>query len=260
MGERGWEQVKPFFDAPFKGALTLFLLEMGIVAGARLGDLQRSAPFLLGFAVLMPIVHGALGVWLGHLAGLSVAGCTVLGAMAASASYIAAPPAVRVQLPRGEPDVLPHGVARHDVPVQHPVRDSHLLRDRPGDRPAEAPRHDGHAAASDEAHHGDRGVDDRAPHHRGPPRPGAAGFSVVEGRGEGTRHLHAGELPGANVRIETVTPAHVADRILGHLAERYFHDYSIIAYVTDVAVLRSDKYVAAQRSHPRYGGSHVQQW
>ena len=89
---------------------------------------------------------------------------------------------------------------------------------------------------------------------------GAAGFSVVEGRGEGTRHLHAGELPGANVRIETVTPAHVADRILGHLAERYFHDYSIIAYVTDVAVLRSDKYVAAQRSHPRYGGSHVQQW
>jgi hypothetical protein len=103
MGERGWDQVKPFFETPFKGALTLFLLEMGIVAGARLGDLKKVGPFLLGFAVLMPIVHGALGVWLGHLAGLSVAGCTVLGAMAASASYIAAPPAVRVQLPEANP-------------------------------------------------------------------------------------------------------------------------------------------------------------
>jgi hypothetical protein len=103
MGERGWEQTRPFFEAPFKGALTLFLLEMGIVAGSRLGDLKKVGPFLLAFAVLMPIVHGALGVLLGHWAGLSVAGCTVLAAMAASASYIAAPPAVRMQLPEANP-------------------------------------------------------------------------------------------------------------------------------------------------------------
>lgn len=103
MGAKGWDQVKPFFDAPFKGALCLFILEMGVVAGSRLGDLKKVGPFLLAFAVLMPIVHGALGVWLGHLAGLSVAGCTVLATMAASASYIAAPPAVRVQLPEANP-------------------------------------------------------------------------------------------------------------------------------------------------------------
>jgi hypothetical protein len=103
MGERGWQQVQPFFDAPFKGALTLFILEMGVVAGARLGDLRRVGPFLLAFAVLVPVAHGALGVLLGHWAGLSVGGCTVLGAMAASASYIAAPPAVRAQLPEANP-------------------------------------------------------------------------------------------------------------------------------------------------------------
>jgi hypothetical protein len=103
MGDGGWRQVQPFFEAPFKGALTLFLLEMGILAGARLGDLRRVGPFLLGFAVLVPVAHGALGAWLGHAAGLSVAGATVLGAMAASASYIAAPPAVRVQLPEANP-------------------------------------------------------------------------------------------------------------------------------------------------------------
>ena len=102
-GSSGWTAVSPFFDSGFKGALMLFLLEMGIVAGARLGDLRRVGPFLLGFGIVMPLLHGALGVGLGHLAGLSVGGCTVLGTMAASASYIAAPPAVRLTLPEANP-------------------------------------------------------------------------------------------------------------------------------------------------------------
>ena len=86
---------------------------------------------------------------------------------------------------------------------------------------------------------------------------GASGFSVVEGRGEGTRHLHASDFPGANVRIETVVPPEVADRILAHLADRYFQDYSIIAYQTDVAVVRSEKYAAAHSAHPRSGAPHA---
>ncbi len=102
-GASGWKAVSPFFESGFKGALMLFLLEMGIVAGARLGDLRKVGPFLLGFGVVMPLVHGALGVALGHLAGLSVGGCTVLGTMASSASYIAAPPAVRLTLPEANP-------------------------------------------------------------------------------------------------------------------------------------------------------------
>jgi hypothetical protein len=103
MGEKGWEQIKPFYDGGFRGALTLFILEMGIIAGARLGDLRKVGPFLLGFGMAMPVIHGALGAALGTWAGLSVGGATVLGTMAASASYIAAPPAVRVQLPEANP-------------------------------------------------------------------------------------------------------------------------------------------------------------
>jgi uncharacterized protein len=106
MGEKNWQSIEAFYDskgAVFKGALTLFILEMGIVAGSRLGDLKKVGPFLLGFGIGMPVVHGALGVWLGTLAGLSVGGATVLGAMAASASYIAAPPAVRITLPEANP-------------------------------------------------------------------------------------------------------------------------------------------------------------
>lgn len=103
MGETGYRQVQPFFESGFKGALTLFILEMGLVAGARLGDLRKVGMFLLGFGVVVPILHGMLGVLLGHWAGMSVGGCTVLAAMAASASYIAAPPAVRMTIPDANP-------------------------------------------------------------------------------------------------------------------------------------------------------------
>jgi hypothetical protein len=103
MGESGWTAVRPFFDGGFKGALMLFLLEMGIVAASRLGDLRKVGSFLLGFGIVMPLVHGSIGVLLAHWAGLSVGGCTVLGTMAASASYIAAPPAVRLTLPEANP-------------------------------------------------------------------------------------------------------------------------------------------------------------
>jgi hypothetical protein len=103
MGEAGWKAVSPFFDSGFKGALMLFLLEMGVVAGDRLGDLKKVGPFLLGFGILVPLVHGALGVVLGEWAGLSPSGAAVLGTMAASASYIAAPPAVRLTLPEANP-------------------------------------------------------------------------------------------------------------------------------------------------------------
>lgn len=103
MGNAGWKQVEPFFDTGFKGALMLFLLEMGMLAAERLGELRRVGPFLLAFGTVVPLAHGLLGVLFGHLAGLSPAGATVLGAMAGSASYIAAPPAVRTTLPEANP-------------------------------------------------------------------------------------------------------------------------------------------------------------
>ncbi len=102
-GHAGFEQVAPVFDAPFKGVLCLFLLELGLVTGARLGDLRQAGAFLAVFALVMPVAHGALGVWLGKVSGLGVGGATVLGTLAASASYIAAPAAVRVAIPEAKP-------------------------------------------------------------------------------------------------------------------------------------------------------------
>ena len=102
-GKPGMHTVEPFFVTPFQGVLALFLLEMGLVAGRRLEDLKRVGPFLLAFGVVMPLLHGCLGVWLGKFTGLSLGGATLLGVLTASASYIAAPAAIRMSLPDANP-------------------------------------------------------------------------------------------------------------------------------------------------------------
>jgi hypothetical protein len=102
-GHHGYEQVAPFFQKPFKGILCLFLLEMGMVAARRIGDLRSAGFFLIGFAIVAPIINGVIGVIGGHYAGLSVGGSCVFGVLCASASYIAATAAIRVSLPEANP-------------------------------------------------------------------------------------------------------------------------------------------------------------
>lgn len=95
--------VQPFFATAFKGALCLFMIELGLAAGKRLRDAGRAGVRLLVLGCVIPVVHGAVGVFAGTLAGLSPGGAAILGAMAGSASYIAAPAAVRVALPKANP-------------------------------------------------------------------------------------------------------------------------------------------------------------
>lgn len=102
-GEEHYEKVRPFFSDIFPGFLCLFLLEMGIIAASRLKEVRTSGLFLIGFGILVPIIHGAIGAALGHFAGLSVGGATLLATLAASASYIAAPAAIRTALPDANP-------------------------------------------------------------------------------------------------------------------------------------------------------------
>lgn len=103
-GERGMADVSPMINAPFKGILCLFLLDMGLLAGRGL----REAPGLLGlgaaaFGVVMPVVGATAGLAMGLALGLSTGGVATLMTLAASASYIAVPAAMRVALPRANP-------------------------------------------------------------------------------------------------------------------------------------------------------------
>ncbi|MBS3967281.1 MAG: sodium-dependent bicarbonate transport family permease [Truepera sp.] len=104
-GYTGTRTVMPFFDGMFAGVLCLFLLDMGIVAAARLNEWKTVGARLLAFALIMPPLHGLLGVLVGSLVGLSAGGATMLGVMAGSASYISAPAAMRAAIPEANPSL-----------------------------------------------------------------------------------------------------------------------------------------------------------
>ena len=99
MGEAGTASIAPVFLTPFKGLLALFLLELGLVAGGRLGELRRYGVRIIGFALLAPPVLAMAGALTGWALGLSLGGVTIMATLAASASYIAAPTAMRMAVP-----------------------------------------------------------------------------------------------------------------------------------------------------------------
>ena len=94
-----FSRVEPFFVGMFSGLLTLFLLDMGATVATRFATSGRPPLRMAIFAVISPIVFGIVGVLAAHSIGLSIGGSAVFGIMAASASYIAAPAAVRIALP-----------------------------------------------------------------------------------------------------------------------------------------------------------------
>ena len=100
MGEAGTAPIAPLFTVLFKGVLALFLLELGLVAGARLGELKRYGISLIAFALLAPMCLALLGALGGKLLGLSTGGVAIMATLAASASYIAAPTAMRIAVPQ----------------------------------------------------------------------------------------------------------------------------------------------------------------
>lgn len=73
-------------------------------------------------------------------------------------------------------------------------------------------------------------------------RLGATGHTIADVHGEGSRGSRASAWEGAHVKIETIVPPDVADRIAEHVAERYFQHHSVIVYLQDVEVLRGSKY------------------
>lgn len=74
---------------------------------------------------------------------------------------------------------------------------------------------------------------------------GVTGYTVSGAHGEGSRGVRASEWEGDNVMVETLVGARTADRILEHVAQEYFEHYAVIAYVTDVQVVRGDKYLTS---------------
>ncbi len=75
---------------------------------------------------------------------------------------------------------------------------------------------------------------------------GATGYTVGDARGEGSRHVGSHTFEGRNVRFEVIAGHAVAQRILDVVAERYFPHYGVIAFLTDVTVVRGEKYLGTE--------------
>lgn len=105
-GEAGMKSVAPFFVDPFQGALCLFLLDMGLSAGRGLRNGWRQlGPGTVAFGLYMPLVSACLAAGVAVLNRMPAGDAAVLITLAASASYIAVPAAMRLALPKAKPSV-----------------------------------------------------------------------------------------------------------------------------------------------------------
>ena len=104
-GSDGFAPVKPLFDTGFRGVLSLFLLDMGLIAARRLMQSRKVTLRLVFLAILLPLVNGTIGTIVGTVIGLEIASAAALGILAASASYIAVPAAMRLALPQADPGI-----------------------------------------------------------------------------------------------------------------------------------------------------------
>ncbi len=105
IGPKGFGDIAPFVAAPFKGVLCLFLLDMGLVATRRLGDLRRAGWVAIAFGLLAPPVHAMLGVAAASVLHLTAGDALLLAVLVGSASYIAVPAALRMSLPEANPSI-----------------------------------------------------------------------------------------------------------------------------------------------------------
>ena len=104
-GPIGIQPLEPLFFDLFKGVLALFLLEMGLIAASQTKAVRESGLFIIAFGVLVPVPLALIGALLGWAIGLSVGGTTLLAVLAGSASYIAAPAAIRIAVPEANPSL-----------------------------------------------------------------------------------------------------------------------------------------------------------
>lgn len=106
------EGIKPFTTDIFKGFLAIFLLDMGISSGRKLSSFSSHGLFPLLFAIIVPLVNGSVVALLSGFVTTDVANRFIFAVLAASASYIAVPAAMKLAVPKANPGLyLPMALA-----------------------------------------------------------------------------------------------------------------------------------------------------
>jgi hypothetical protein len=102
-GEKGMTVMQPFSGDLFKGMLSFFLLDMGLIVARSFRDALHASSVLLGYAVIAPLVHAGLALGLAQLLRLALADTVLLMVLSASASYIVVPAVVRYAISEAKP-------------------------------------------------------------------------------------------------------------------------------------------------------------
>lgn len=110
--EQQAEGIKPFTTDIFKGFLAVFLLDMGITSGRKLNDFVKKGWFAVLFSIIIPIINGIFVAWFTQYITSDVGNRFLFAVLAASASYIAVPAAMRLAAPQANPSLyLPMALA-----------------------------------------------------------------------------------------------------------------------------------------------------
>jgi hypothetical protein len=104
-GDAGKAAMQPFSGDLFKGMLSFFLLDMGLMAARNLPQARGKSPVLIAYAALGPLVHAGLALGLAIMLDLPAGDAALLMVLAASASYIAVPAVLRHALPEANPSL-----------------------------------------------------------------------------------------------------------------------------------------------------------
>ena len=104
-GDAGKAAMEPFSGDLFKGMLSFFLLDMGLLAARNLPQVKGKSPALIAYAIIGPILHASLALGLAYVLNLPAGDGALLMVLAASASYIAVPAVLRFALPEANPSL-----------------------------------------------------------------------------------------------------------------------------------------------------------
>ena len=104
-GDAGKAAMQPFSGDLFKGMLAFFLLDMGLMTARNIPQIRDKSPWIIGYAVLAPVVHSLTALGLAKVVGLSQGDGGLLMVLAASASYIAVPAVIRYAIPEASPSL-----------------------------------------------------------------------------------------------------------------------------------------------------------
>lgn len=105
MNQVSWNGISPVIQSSFKGVLAFFLLDLGTVAQRQLREAWKFKRVVFFVAVMIPLIFGSLSLVIGAYLGLSKGDQIIMAVLAGSASYIAAPAAIRSSIPDANPSL-----------------------------------------------------------------------------------------------------------------------------------------------------------